>query len=99
MKSAGQNLPEVIAQIRDKLAMIEGHLAWLIKPAQRFRVGQRVEFSLKAHRAGFPARQRSEKGVVKAIVGFSVVVQLDGQKQRRTYHHAFFNPVSGPKLF
>lgn len=90
---------QLIADIHAKLDAIEAHLIWTIRPEQRFRIGQRVAFSRRAHKIGFPARKRSEKGVVRGIDGFSVVVQLDGQKQRRSYHHAFFNAVSGPKLF
>jgi hypothetical protein len=89
----------LLREIRGRLAAIEDNLIWVIKPEQRFRIGHRVEFSRRAVERGIAKRKRSSKGYVKSIVGFSVVVQFDGQKQRHTYHHAFFNPVTGPKLF
>jgi hypothetical protein len=88
-----------LAEIRQKLDSIEEHLVWLIKPDQRFAVGRRVEFSRRARKRGFPLRKRATRGIVKAIDGFSVVVLLDGYRKPSSYHHAFFNPVSGPKLF
>lgn len=89
----------LLAEIRAKLSIIESHLMWMITAEQRFRIGQRVEFSRRARERGFPKRKRSEKGFVKAVNSFSVVVKLDGYKQTHSYHHAFFNSVSGPKLF
>jgi hypothetical protein len=85
--------------ISEKLRSIEEHMIWLIKPDTRFRVGQRVEWSRRGRECGHPRRKIAQRGTVKAIRGFSVVVKLDGLKQPTSYHHAFFNPVSGPKLF
>jgi predicted trehalose synthase len=90
---------KVIAEIHAKLNTIEEHLAFLIRAEDRFRVGQRVEFSRVAHRKHIPTRKRSLKGVVKKVHGFSIDVHLDGMKKPRGFHHMFFNPVTGQKLF
>jgi hypothetical protein len=100
--SAERELRKVRAElpeIRAGLDAIEGHMMWLIRPEHRFSIGQRVEFSRRARECGFPKRKRSAKGIVKEIDGFSLVVLLDFYQQPHSYHHAFFNPVSGPKLF
>jgi hypothetical protein len=89
----------VLPEIRAGLDAIEDHMIWLIKPDARFSVGQRVEFSRRGRAAGFPSRKASASGVVKKLEGFSLVVLLDGYRRPHAYHHAFFNPVSGPKLF
>lgn len=94
-----QKIMATISAISEKLDVIQEHMAWVIKPDQRFRIGQRVEWSAKAHRAGFPMRKKCKRGTVKAMNLFSIVVLLDGQRKPSTYHHAFFNPVSGPNLF
>lgn len=88
-----------IAEINKKLDTIEDGLAWLIRPEHRFIVGQRVEWSRRGRAHGFPTRKKAQRGTVKAMSGFSVCVKLDGLKQQRDYHHAFFNPVGGLKLF
>jgi len=88
-----------LSEIREKLDTVENYMIWLITPDQRFRIGQRVKWSRRAHKRGFPKRKCAQKGVIKSIDGFSVVVQLDGLKQPRSYHHAFFNPINGSKLF
>lgn len=88
-----------LERIKTGLDNIEDHMVWLITPIQRFHLNQRVEFSRRARKRGFPTRKASFKGVVKAINGFSISVLLDGYKRTHSYHHAFFNPVSGPKLF
>jgi hypothetical protein len=88
-----------LPEIRASLDTIAAHMMWLIRAEQRFRIGRRVEFSRRARDRGFPKRKQSAKGVIKGFDGFSVDVLLDGYKHRHTYHHAFFNPVSGPKLF
>lgn len=88
-----------LAEIRQKLDVIEGYMIWLIRPDVRFRIGQRVEWSRRGRKRGFPRRKCAQRGTVKAFDGFSILVQLDGLKQPRTYHHGFFNPVTGLKLF
>lgn len=95
LRKVRAELPEIHAG----LDAIEGHMIWLIAPEQRFRIGQRVVFGRRARARGFPKRKQSDKGVVKRIEGFSLVVLLDGYRRPHTYHHAFFNPVSGPELF
>lgn len=95
-----KQIMDTIESITDKLSTIEAHMAWLIKPDVRFRVGQRVEWSRRGRNAGFNRRRKvAAKGTVKGISGFSLIVKLDGLKQEKSYHHAFFNPVTGPKLF
>lgn len=88
-----------LSEINKRLDVIVERMSWLIKAEQRFKVGQRVEWSRQARRQGFPTRKVAQKGTVKAIQGFSVVVKLDGLKQVNSYHHSFFNAVSGEKLF
>lgn len=85
--------------IATKLSALEEHMIWLIHPDTRFCVGQRVEWSRRARARGFPRRKIAQRGVVKVIDGFSIIVKLDGLKKQTSFHHAFFNPVSGPKLF
>ena len=90
---------ELIAEIKERLTTIEEYMAWMIRADQRFRVGQRVEFSRKAQRNGIVPRTLARKGTVKRIDLLSVWVLIDGRKQPGCWHHAFFNAVSGPKLF
>lgn len=97
--SADNRIVEAINSISKKLEIIEEHMAWLIKAGQRFKVGQRVEWSRRGRKAGFPTRKKATKGTVKEVTAFSIVVKLDGLKREGQYQHAFFNPVSGPKLF
>lgn len=91
---------KIIAEIQQKLDNIEGYMVWLIAAGQRFRKDQRVEFSKRAIRRHLvPSTRADVRGTIKSIKGFSVVVALDDRKHPRSYHHAFFNPVFGPKLF
>lgn len=92
-------IKSVLAGIESKLSIIEEHVVWLIQAESRFRIGQRVEWSRRGRNRGFPSRKCAQRGTVRAVNGFSVVVQLDGIKIQRSFHHAFFNPVIGPKLF
>jgi hypothetical protein len=102
---AGRTIPgekeirDTIAEIKQGLDAIEDHMIWQIKPEQRFKIGQRVEFGRRARERGFPQRKRSAKGIVKAIDGFNLVVLLDFYARPKSFYHAFFNPVSGPKVF
>lgn len=99
-KNTKKKIITTLDEITEHLDSIAEHMAWLIKPDTRFRVGQRVEWSRKGRRLSMHRRKVAQRGVVKAIGGgFTLTVKLDGQKQERSYHHAFFNPVSGPKLF
>jgi hypothetical protein len=86
-------------QITKQLDTISEMMAWLIMPDSRFTIGQRVEWSRKGRKSGFPRRKCAQKGTVKAIDGFSITVRMDGIKHPDKYHHAFFNPVKGEKLF
>ena len=89
-----------LAEIHERLDAIGEHMAWFIRVDQRFSKGQRVEFSQKARRSGNWRRMVDRKAIVKGIEnGFCLVVQIDGFKSVRYFHHSFFNPVSGPKLF
>jgi hypothetical protein len=88
-----------IEQIKESLERISEYMAWTIKPTQRFIIGQRVEWSRKARKQGYPTRKIAQKGTVKAINSFTITVKLDGLKKVKNYHHAFFNPVLGQKLF
>lgn len=85
--------------INGQLKVVEEHMAWMIKPESRFRIGQRVQWSRKGVAVGFPRRKKARRGIIRHIRGFSIVVKLDGLKQATSYHHSFFNPVTGPKLF
>jgi hypothetical protein len=89
----------LLDEIHKGLDSIDEHMAWLIRPESRFRVGQRVEWSRKGRRNGFPSRKCAQRGTVLAISGFCVLVKLDGLKQEKEYHHGFFNPVVGEKIF
>lgn len=99
MKTTERAIRKQLDEIGEKLANVEEHMAWLITPDKRFRVGQRVEWSRSGRRKGFPKRKVAQRGTVKDINDFLIVVKLDGMKSQSSFHHAFFNPVSGPKLF
>lgn len=92
---------KIVAEIRQKLTNIEGYMVWLITAGQRFHKGQRVEFSKRAVRNGLvPSTRTNVRSTIKSVgPGFSILVKPDDRKQPRSYHHAFFNPISGPKLF
>jgi hypothetical protein len=89
----------LIAEIKARLTTIEEYMAWLIRADQRFKVGQRVEWSRAGKRAGFPHRKVAQRGTVRALDSLSIEVLLDGYTRPHSFHHSFFNPVSGPKLF
>lgn len=90
---------ELLDTIEQKLEVIEEHMCWLIRADMRFRLRQRVEWSRRGRARGFPRRKIAQRGTVRAIHAFSIIVKLDGMKRPTSYHHAFFNPVEGPKLF
>jgi hypothetical protein len=94
-----KEIAQTIDQINEKLSNIQEHMAWMILAHQRFSIGMRVEWSEKARKAGFPRRKCAQRGTVKAIDGFTIVVKLDGLKKPTSYHHAWFNPAKGPRLF
>jgi len=91
---------QLIDEINRKLEMIEDYMAFTILAERRFKVGQRVEFSRSAKRNGVSkAKGGVTKGTVKKVDGFIITVHLDGYKKPSGFHHAYFNPVVGPKLF
>jgi hypothetical protein len=99
-KSVEQRTAAVIEDIKAKLTLIEDYMMWLIQADQRFKLGQRVEWSRRARQLGFPHRKCAEKGgIVKGLDSFSVDVLLDGYRRPHSFHHAFFNPISGARLF
>ena len=94
------NIEKLIAGIKDRLRSIEEMMAWIIEAEMRgFHVGQRVELSRRARERGIVRRKRSQRGTIKAVKSFGITVLLDGYKHPKNFHHSFFNPVSGPKLF
>lgn len=99
LMNTNKRIMSQIDQICEKLDGIEEQMVWLIKPDQRFHVGQRVEWSKRGRKMGYPRRKIAQRGTVKEINGFSILVRLDGLKQEIKFHHAFFNPLFGPKLF
>lgn len=100
-KTTDERIHQVIDSIQAKLALLEEYAAWTIRGNQRFKIGQRVEFSRKAKEKTISDRTKGgvTRGKVTAIDGFILKVLLDGYKRPHGYHHSFFNPVSGPKLF
>jgi len=94
-----RKVKEELPEIRSGLDAIESHMAWLIKADQRFARGQRVEWSRAGRKRGYPHRKIAQQGSVKGMDDFSLVVLLDGYKKPHSFHHSFFNPVQGPKLF
>lgn len=86
---------ELIDGINKSLDNIEFMVGFTIRPRQRFRAGQRVEFSPMAIRKGI---SRGRKGgvvtgkVVSVSDGFTIDVLLDGYKRPHGYHHMFFVP-------
>lgn len=100
-KKQATTIPELIDQIEQRLEVVEEYVAWSIRADQRFKKGQRVEFSRKAieNRIG-PGKKGVTRGVVTGVSdNWSVTVLLDGYKSASSFHHSFFNPVSGAKLF
>ena len=99
---ADAKIQKLIRQINEKLDAIEDLMAWRILARERFKVGQRVEFSRSADRSGISKGRKGgvRRGRIVSIDdGCGVVVLLDGYKKPTGFHHAFFNPVSGPKVF
>jgi len=90
---------DFLKEFSAKLSIIEENMIWVIRADQRFHDGQRVEWSRRGRRCGYPKRKIAQRGTVINIDAFSIIVKLDGLKQARSFHHAFFNPVTGAKLF
>ena len=101
-KKQSETADSLLTAISEKLRTIEHCLAWTIHADQRFEIGQRVEFSRHADEQNISRHKRGgRRGIIKAIGwdNFTIYVQLDGHKTTSRYHHSFFNPISGPKLF
>lgn len=88
----GPTVSELIADINKRLDNIECLTSWLVKAEHRFRVGQRVEFSAAAERAGLTRQRKGgvRTGKVVGVSGFTVDVLLDGYKKSRGFQHGFF---------
>src|SRR5712691_736548 len=87
---------KLLDDIDGRLSRMEDNLTWLVRAEQRFKVGQRVRFSPRAHRKGLGVRTKGgvQKGVIKAIEGpFSIRMLLDGYKHPSGYHHMLFDPI------
>lgn len=100
MKKTKETAASLCQSIHRHLDNIEDMWAWSIKAAQRFKVGQRVEFSKKADRNGITRRIKgnARRGVVVALTpGCSMKVKIDGYSAARGFHHSFWNPVSASR--
>jgi hypothetical protein len=96
------SMDQLVKEIDQKLNDILDSLAWSVSAGLRFKVGQRVEFSRTADRKGLSARRKKgvRRGTLIAIEDtFWIKVKLDGYAQPSSFHHSFFNPVTGIKLF
>lgn len=95
-----ESVRDLINEIHRKFDNIEDLMAWQIRAEQRFKKGQRVEFSRSAARHHVAkAKHGVKKGTVLKVDGFCITVLLDGYKTPQSYQHSFFNPVIGNKLF
>jgi hypothetical protein len=90
---------KIIDSINQRLDHIEEMAAWLVSAEQRFKKGQRVQFSPAADRRGISARRKGgvRRGTVTGFGGFSVDVLLDGHKKPMGFHHLFFDPIKRTK--
>lgn len=86
---------ELMADIEKRLDAIEDTMSFMVHSDQRFKKGQRVQFSAKAERAGITnTKGKVRKGrVVEVGNNFTMRVLMDGYKQPHSYHHAFFDGV------
>jgi hypothetical protein len=95
-KVTEKSVRNLLDEISDRLDAIEDLAAWLVRANQRFRKGQRVQFSPAAFRKGLVRRVKG--GAMKGTVvhvddGFAVRVLIDGYKHPTDYHHSFFEAV------
>lgn len=99
-KKKPETVESLITDIEKRLDAIEDVMSFMVRSNVRFKKGQRVQFSAKADRAGISRRVkgRVRKGrVVEVGDGFTMKVLLDGYKNPRSYHHAFFDKAGGRK--
>lgn len=91
-----KRIRSLIDSIEKRIDGLEEGMFWLIRPDQRFKVGQRVQFSAIADRRMISARTKGgvrTGKVVKVERAVSIVVLLDGYRTPRSYHHMFFEPT------
>jgi hypothetical protein len=86
-------------RINDRLDNITEMAAWLVDAKQRFRKGQRVQFSAIADRRSISHRRKGcvRRGTVTGFNSFSVDVLLDGYAKPMGFHHMFFDPIRRSK--
>lgn len=86
-----------LIELEKRVDAIEYRISWMTSAEQRFRKGQRVTPSRRCLRQGLLRllNGKPRRGTVVQLDGFCIEVKLDGQKQLKKFHHAFFNPVSG----
>jgi hypothetical protein len=94
-----ETVESILDDIEKRLDALEDVMSFTVRSNQRFKKGQRVQFSAKADRAGVSrTRGRVRMGrVVEVGDGFTMKVLLDGYKKPHSYHHAFFDRVGGRK--
>lgn len=92
-----ETIESIVADIEKRLDDIEDLMSFMVHSDQRFKNGQRVQFSPKAERAGITRTKGGvRKGrVIEAGNNFTMKVLMDGYAKPRSYHHAFFDPVKG----
>lgn len=83
----------IIDGINKKLDNLEELIYWRIGADERFRKGQRVQFSAIADRRGMSKGRKGgvRKGRVTGIHGTSIEVLLDGYTRPKGFHHMFFD--------
>lgn len=88
---------QLVSRIEKRLDSLDDLMSFTVRSNQRFKKGQRVQFSPKADRAGIT---RTKGGVRKGRVvevgnNFTMKVLMDGYANPHSYHHAFFDAVRG----
>lgn len=100
MSKRVETIGSLIADINDRLNGLEESMMWTIKATDRFKPGQRVEFSPMADRNGLSLRRKGgvRTGVVEQVdSSFTIMVRLDGYTKPISFHHKFFQPSSKRK--
>lgn len=93
-KKKVETVETIVAEIKQRLEAIEDVMSFMVRSNQRFRKGQRVQFSARAERRGITRGRRVHRGrVVEAGNSFVIKVLLDGRKRPQSFHHSFFDPV------
>lgn len=96
MKKKQLTNTELIEAINKRIDRIEELVAWRVLAKERFKVGQRVQFSAAADRKTISDRRKNgvRTGTVKGMDAYWMDVLLDGYKQTRSFHHMFFDPMT-----